>query len=266
MRFFRSTRNAKPQVPNKVRERDVVDDTAQGSWSRHRKCVDDMLHKLVGSDTDSKCVDSIAQSNWSPASGDSGKVMESLRHKIIMSLSLAEERAQSEEGLMKVKRLKSKILSNFVRIDESSDASFVSWNSHHSFDSSDEEMGYEVINHSTQDYNILHEESPKYYHRSMGEAFEVHVVSERLLKDNYIDVPESGYEVSINDALPIEKSGGLRCFVESGEEAIPVCPPASARTTCDRYLLSTSNYVQNFTDHTAYGGQLKSDTEPFVLQ
>lgn len=49
-----------------------------------------------------------------------------LRLKLMMSLSLAEESAQSDEGLMKVKRLRSKLLSNFVRIDEASDASYVS--------------------------------------------------------------------------------------------------------------------------------------------
>lgn len=49
-----------------------------------------------------------------------------LRLKLMMSLSLAEESAKSDEGLMKVKRLRSKLLSNFVRIDEASDASYVS--------------------------------------------------------------------------------------------------------------------------------------------
>ncbi|KAL3791244.1 hypothetical protein HJC23_000861 [Cyclotella cryptica] len=211
MRFFRAKRSPKQEEHNKIGEQDVADDIANASWTR-RKCVDDMLKKLVGSELDSTFIDSIAQPNFSVTSGDSGKAMEPLRLKILMSLSLAEERAQSEEGLMKVKRLKSKILSNFVRLDESPDTSFVSWNSHHSFDSSDEDMGYEVINHSTQDYHIsavrineLPEENLKYYHTPMGEAFEVNIISDRLLKDNYMDVPESGYEVSIDDAFSIKK-------------------------------------------------------------
>lgn len=248
MRLFQLKRNAERQVPNKVRERVEFQETANTSWIRHRRCVDDMLHKLARSNTDSKSMDSMANSECSLASGDSRKAMESLRLKILMSLSLAEKSAQSDEGLMKVKRLKSKILSNFVRIDESSDASFVSWNSHHSFDSSDgsddetsdEEMGYEVINHSTQDSNITivlfnerPEESPRYYLTSIGDAFEVNIVGDRLLKKNYAAVPESGYEVSIKGLLHLEESGGLCYNIQSVDKAMPVSQPVPELSTCD---------------------------------
>jgi hypothetical protein len=124
-----------------------------------------------------------------------------LRLKLMMSLSIAEESAKSDEVLMKVKRLRSKILSNFVRIDEPSDASFVSWNSH-AMPSFDDEIGCEVVDHSTPHQSIsairineLPPESPKY--NSTEERFEI--VSSGFISsmDEYLD--------TVSTDLPLSK-------------------------------------------------------------
>jgi hypothetical protein len=174
-------------------------DSASCSASRasRRDCLDDMFHKLK------ECND-VTDNDPSLSSVDQ------VRHKLLTSLSLAEESARSDEGLMKVKRLRSKLLSNFVKINElsaSSDASYVSWNSQNALCSFDKEVGCEVTDHSTPNHNIsvirvyeYAQESPKY--DPLDEAFEVNVNNRfESSMDVYTDASEPGFEVSTNDKL-----------------------------------------------------------------
>lgn len=177
-----------------VRSQAEAMDSCTVSRASHGDYLEEMFHKL-------------AESNIIEEGHNAYASVDPLRLKLMMSLSIAEESAKSDEVLMKVKRLRSKILSNFVRIDEPSDASFVSWNSH-AMPSFDDEIGCEVVDHSTPHQSIsairineLPPESPKY--NPTEERFEI--VSSGFISslDEYLDTVESGYEVSTD--LPLSK-------------------------------------------------------------
>ena len=176
MKLFRS----KKQRSNQPAAEDVNRCRASLAFSQH--CLDDMLNKLAE--------DSTTDSN--------GVMVDplSLKLSILKSLELAAEAKPDEGEGMKLKRLKSKILSNFMRMDKQS-GSFINWN----FDSFDEEVGCEVIDHSTPGQiisairvNQLPPESPKY--NPKDEAFEVKVNSNKPMDDYEYLQAESGFEVS----------------------------------------------------------------------
>lgn len=169
-----------------VRSQAEATDSCTISRASHRDYLEDIFHKLA----ESNIIEEGHNASVDP-----------LRLKLMMSLSIAEESAKSDEVLMKVKRLRSKILSNFVRIDEPSDASFVSWNSH-AMPSFDDEIGCEVVDHSTPHQSIsairineLPPESPKY--NSTEERFEI--VSSGFISsmDEYLD--------TVSTDLPLSK-------------------------------------------------------------
>eukprot|EP00956_Cyclotella_meneghiniana_P009389 scaffold12971_cov68-Cyclotella_meneghiniana.AAC.14 len=155
------------------------DNSCRPSLTSSHHCLDDMLNKLAEESTTDL----------------NGEIVDP-RLSLLKSLELAAEAKSDECEGMKLKRLRSKILSNFMRMDERS-GHYVNWN----FDSFDEEVGCEVIDHSTPSQTIsairvnqLPPESPKY--NPKDEVFEVKMDSNKSMGDNIGLPAESGFEVS----------------------------------------------------------------------
>ncbi|KAL3776840.1 hypothetical protein ACHAWO_004245 [Cyclotella atomus] len=234
--------------------------SCSASRSSRRDCLEDMFHKLK-------------ECNVVSGSEPGLSSVDQVRHKLLTSLTLAEDSAQSDEGLMKVKRLRSKLISNFVKIDElsaTSDTSFVSWNSHNAMCSFDKEVGCEVFDHSTSHHSIsvirvyeIPQDSAKY--DSLDEAFEVKVNNRfESSMDEYMDAPEPGFEVSTNDKLTIDY---VRVAKEAREDSSSTitCDDSSKRAGCGISSYGDSNisvYSEDCFDRCEYDcGSMETATD-----